>query len=125
MSGTIVVYRIEHGAEKHGMWYRADGTYDPFIKTLPNAKSASLPMEPDERYGRRGRRWYSAAASVELMHHWFTAEDARALAAAGYEVFEFEVSEYLVEEFQVIFTRESVVRRTPVPLESIWGAAKP
>ena len=103
------------------MCYRADGTYDPFIKTLPNAKSADLPMEPDERYGQNGKRWYSSAPSIELMNHWFTAEDARNLAAAGYLLFEYEVSEYIIEEFQVIFTRESVVKKTLVPLESVWG----
>lgn len=121
MTNTLIVYRIEHGAGQHGMWYRADGTYDPFIKTVPNAKSAELPMDPDKRYGQRGRRWYSAAGSIEAMHYWFTAEDAKALAAAGYEVFEFEVSEYIVEEFQVIFTRESVIRQTLLPSEIIWG----
>lgn len=121
MTDTLVVYRIENSASQHGMWYRADGSYDPFIKTIPNAKSADLPMEPHERYGQRGRRWYSAAASIELMHYWFTKEDAQALAAAGYEVFEFEVSEYIVEEFQVIFTRESIIRQTLIPLEDVWN----
>lgn len=120
MTDTIKVYRIEHALGEHGMWYRADGTYDPFIKTVPNAKSADLPMDPDERYGQRGRRWYSAAANIDLMHYWFTAQDAMELAKAGYEVFEFEVSEYIVEEFQTIFTRESIVKKTPIPLESIW-----
>lgn len=115
------IYRIENEETNHGMWYRNDATYDPFIFKLTEGKSAALPMEFHERYSKGGLRWISAGGSIEDMHHWFSDRDAVELFQAGYKLFEFEAAQYVVEEHQVLFTREGVKGKIEIPLKTIWG----
>lgn len=115
------IYRIENDDTQHGMWYRADGTFDPFIFRLTEGKSANLPMEFDPRYGKDGLRWISAGASVQQMQHWFSTRDAVELFQAGYRLFEFDAMQVIVEKYQVLFTREGVKARKEIPLNRVWN----
>lgn len=117
------IFRIENPTTNHGMWYDAAGVYNPFIESLSEGKSASLPMGWDKRYGARGRRWYSGTGDADMLKHWFSERDAVELGEAGYRLHVFEASEFIVEEFQVIFTREGVVASTVIPLSVIWPSA--
>lgn len=113
------IYRIENEISKHGMWYREDGTYDPFIFKLTEGISAGLPMGFDKRYSEGGE-WISAALNVEQMQYWFSRRDAIELFQAGYKLYEFEAAQYIKEEHQVLFTREGVKSKIEIPLSTIW-----
>lgn len=115
------IFRIENPDTNNGMWYDGEGNYSPFIETLSDGKSASLPMGWEARYGQGGRRWFSGCHSVELMRHWFSDQDARELLEAGYGLYKFESDEFIVEEFQVIFTREGIVSTEEISLADIWS----
>ncbi|MED1125171.1 hypothetical protein [Bacillus atrophaeus] len=115
------IYRIENEETMHGMWYRLDGTYDPFIKRLTDGRSADLPMDFHPRYSQGGYKWFSGGKSIEQMAYWFSAQDALELHEAGYKLYEFEATQYIEEEFQTLFTREGVVSKREIPLETIWN----
>lgn len=115
----IKVFRIENPLSKHGMWYRADGTFDPFILKLTEGRSKHLPMEFDERYRKDGN-WFSAGASRKQMNQWFSPLDAFELTQNGYSLFEFTVDKYKVEEHQVLFLRGGIIKSESIPLEALW-----
>lgn len=121
---TKTVFRIENPNTRHGMWYRLDGTYDPFIMTLTEGISKGLPMGFHERYSKNGRKWFSAGKSRENMNGWFSALDAQELYDAGYKLFRFIVSEFVEEEHQVLFTQEGVLECLEIPLSDIWEIRK-
>lgn len=112
----MIIYRIENPVTNHGMWYREDGTYDPFIKTLTEGISSHLPMEYCERYGKNGRRWYSGCKDLEQLKTWFSNKDVEELLEGGYRLYEFECEEYTVEDNQVLFTREGVLNKKEIQL---------
>lgn len=121
MQEPIKIYRIENPGTMHGMWYELDGTYNPFIKTLTEGKSKDLPMDYHERYAQGGLKWFSGCPSKELMQHWFSPLDAWELYQAGYRLYQFTSTQYIVEEYQVIFTREGIIDQLEIPLEQIWN----
>lgn len=115
-----ILYRIENEETHHGMWYRYDGTFDPFIFRLTEGISKDLPMEFDERYGKDGVRWFSACDNREQMQSWFSSKDALELYEAGYRLYEFNVSTCIKEENQVLFPREAIVAKIEIPLDVMW-----
>lgn len=114
------IYRIENEDTMHGMWYRLDGTYDPFIMRLTEGKSKDLPMGFDKRYHEEGK-WFSGCGSIETMRHWFSTLDAFELYRNGYRLFEFQSNRFIDEDIQVLFTREGVTSKKEIPLETIWN----
>lgn len=114
------IYRIENEATNHGMWYRIDGTLDPFIMKLTEGKSKKLPMEFHERYSEGGLKWFSGCGSKEMMQHWFSNLDAFELLQNRYQLFEFESQQYVDEENQILFTREGITKKQEIPLQTIW-----
>lgn len=117
---VIKVYRIENPNTMHGMWYKLDGTYSPFIMTLTEGISKNLPMDFHQRYSEGGKKWFSAGKSKDNMNQWFSPLDAIELNQNGYKLYAFDVSEYHIEEHQVIFTREGVIRSEEIPLDFLW-----
>lgn len=114
------IYRIENEETMHGMWYRLDGTYDPFIKRLSDGKSADLPMEFHERYSKGGMKWFSGCDDRETMQAWFSTQDALELFKNGYRLFKFKANHFVEEEHQTLFTREGVIEKVEVPLDTLW-----
>lgn len=118
------IYRIENETTNHGMWYRLDGTYDPFIKTLTEGISKDLPMGYNERYSKDSLKWFSGCGNIEDMKHWFSALDALELNQNGYKLFEFEAEQFSIAEHEVMFTREGVISKKEIPLETIWDMSQ-
>lgn len=118
------IYRIENEDTMHGMWYRLDGIYDPFINRLTDGKSKNLPMGFDDKFHKDNLNWFSGCADVETMRHWFSDLDAFELFRNGYKLFEFQSKQFVVEEFQTLFTREGLLSKQEIPLETIWNINK-
>ena len=118
------IYRIENEETMHGMWYRLDGTYDPFIKRLTEGKSKDLPMEFHEKYSKDGFKWFSGCDNKEHMRQWFSELDALELFKNGYKLYEFESQQFIKEENQVLFTREGILSKNEIPLDTIWNINK-
>lgn len=116
----LVIYRMENPETNHGMWYRGDGQFDPFIKKLTEGISADLPMEWHRRYGAEGFRWFSGCTSVADMNRWFSPRDAAELQYNGYQLFKFTSRKFVHEEHQVLFTREGIIHREAIPLGEVW-----
>jgi len=91
-----------------GLWYEADGEFNPLIKTLSNAKCRDMPMghDPDLVGG-----WISATDSLPGLSDWFSHEDALELKERGYTLQEFVVTEYRTAERypHAVFQREAVI----------------
>jgi hypothetical protein len=121
---SMKIYRIENEKTMHGMWYRGDGTFDPFILRLTEGKSKDLPMGFNERYYKERLKWYSGAGSIEDMQHWFSARDALELYQNGYKLYEFQSKQFNVVEHEIMFTREGILSKQEIPLETIWEINK-
>lgn len=118
------IYRIENESTNHGMWYKDDGTYDPFIMRLTEGKSKHLPMEFEERYSKGGVKWFSGCHSMELMKQWFSALDALELLQSGYKLYTIESNQFIEEEDQILFTREGIVHKHEIELDDIWDLSE-
>lgn len=115
------IYRIENEETMHGMWYRADGVYEPFINRLTDGKSKDLPMGFHERYHKENLNWYSGCTDINLMRSWFSDSDAFELYSNGYRLFEFQSKQFAAEDYQTLFTREGILTKEEIPLETIWN----
>ena len=102
------LYRIQHKDSNLGMWNTKCDQGNPLVTYLSNKVMAEMPMPHNDRYGLHGRRWYSAANSLEQLDFWFNAKDIAELIDLGFEVFEIEADEYAVHDKEMIFTKESV-----------------
>ena len=120
MSSNITIYRIENPETMNGMWYNNLGDYDPVITSLSEGISKDLPMDFNNRYGQKGRRWYSGCTEKRQMRQWFSPRDVFELYSKGYELFSFEANEYQIEEHQTIFTREGVLTRKAIEVVDLW-----
>ena len=129
----MLLYRIQHTETDKGMWQTLSAEGKPLVTYLSNQVMATMPMPDSDIYGTAGRRWYSSANSLELLHMWFSPADILELIALGFEVFEVEASEVQHLPNEVIFTKESVTSWTnitsnytkPEPviiIESDWGS---
>lgn len=116
----MTIWRIENQKTMHGMWYELSGEYNPFIFTLTEGISKNLPMDYNKRYHKDGKKWFSGCNNFEDMRSWFSIKDAYELKRAGYELYEFEATECVVEDNQVLFTREGLKSQKMIPIETIW-----
>ena len=117
------VYRVEDPIECHGLWRDFDGTVNPVFSKLTHGQCKDMPMDDSDFYRSDGKKWFSATDDPEKLKAWFSIEDIAELKNMGYDVFEFSVTECKhVSEYEVVFTRESIVRE-PVKISpgSIWG----
>lgn len=117
----MIIYRIENEETEHGMWYREDGTYDPFILRLTEGKSKDLPMGFDPNRFTGGYKWFSSCSNLDDMRHWFSDLDALELFKNGYKLFQFEAGQTIVLPHEVMFTREGLISKTEIPLDTIWN----
>ena len=115
------IYRIENTITKHGMWYREDGTFNPFIYKLTEGISKDLPMLFNPEHKEGGVDWCSAGISKEQMNMWFSPLDALELHQSGYKLFEFNVSVFKKMEHEILFSRDSIISQTEIPLDLIWN----
>lgn len=118
------IFRIENEITNHGMWYRLDGTFDPFIKRLTEGKSKNLPMGFDEKFHKENLKWFSGCSNIADMQHWFSDLDAFELSVNGYKLYEFQSKQFIAEEHQTLFTREGILTKKEIPLETIWKINK-
>jgi hypothetical protein len=118
---TRTVYRIEKPEANHGMWYNAKGEYEPIIDTLcPDGISKDFPMDYDKKHRKDGKVWYSSGKSIENMHQWFSANDAKRLLENGFRLFIYVVSEWQEKEMEYLFTKEGVISVEEITLDKIW-----
>lgn len=114
------IWRIENEETMVGMWYDKNGVPTNYIHSIDGI-SKDLPMDKDvEHYRQQGKEWYSGCSRKEDMFHWFSKDDITALNQDGYKLYEFEADEFIEEEFQTIFTRESMHDKKVIPYTDIW-----
>jgi hypothetical protein len=104
----MILFRIEHGNTGGSMWYNPDGTPNRIVDSLTDKRLAGLPMDFDPRYRRDGKIWQCAAWDIEHLKHWFSPQDMADLIKRGFVINKFNAEEYVREENQVIFTKESI-----------------
>jgi hypothetical protein len=122
---TKTIYRIENPVTHHGMWYDANGNYDPVIKKLcPNGITKDIPMPFNNEHQKDGYKWYSAGKSIENMHQWFSSEDAQNLLNNGFKLFKFKVTMYQEKDMEILFCREGIIESKEIPLEDVWKDIK-
>lgn len=119
---TIKVYRVEDPKEGHGLWRDFNGDFNPVFNKLTKGKCKDMPMEDSDFYRENGKMWFSATDTPEKLTAWFSALDVVELEKLGYNVYEFEVEEWRpVNEYEVVFTRESIRWVKAIDPVEIWG----
>jgi len=118
---SVKVYRVEDQVGKHGLWRDFDGTVNPLFGKLTVGKCKDMPMEDSDFYRMFGQRWFSATDAPEKLRAWFDVLDVVEAEKIGYGVYEFEVT-YVrrVSEYEVVFTRDSVLACRRVDPGTIW-----
>lgn len=115
------VYRVEDPKRGHGIWRDFDGTVNPVFKYLSDGKCKDMPMEDSDFYREGGKSWFSATDTPEKLKAWFSTQDVVEMEAMGYSVIEFEVTNVReVSEFEVVFTRDSILKWDYIDPSSIW-----
>lgn len=104
------IYRVENPMTWQGLWYRKDGTFNPFIKILTNAISRDLPMGFDPQFKVGGLDWFSGCDNLNDMRNWFSAQDLAELQGFGYNLYEFTVEQYRTVNGHAAFAREHVLQ---------------
>lgn len=100
---TNTLYRIENPSTEVGLWYSLDGTKTDFIKSVPEALSADLPMDFDPELAGG---WFSACTNLEQLNNWFTAEDLLRLNEKGYGLYEITAEVTKILPHHSIFRKE-------------------
>lgn len=123
MNKNIVYgYRVEDPIAQHGLWRNFDGTWNPVFDNLSEGLARSMNMDDDPLYREDGKAWFSAAPSKDTLKHWFSVNDVIELGNLGYKVFEFElINTKNVSEFEIIFTRDNIVKQTEIDYKEIWN----
>ena len=115
------VYRVEDPYRKYGIWRDFDGTVNPVFKYLSDGKCKDMPMENSDFYREGGKNWFSATDTPEKLKAWFSTQDIIEMEDMGYSVIEFEVTNVReVSEFEVVFTRDSIIKWDYIDPQSIW-----
>lgn len=115
----MLIYRIEHESKGNGMWYNSKGEYDPFINTLTDGKSKHLPMNHDDKYRYKNLVWYSGCQSLNLLLQWFSEKDIDELLNNEYKLYEIIATQYMLEDNEILFTKEGIISKREIELESI------
>ena len=119
---TKTIFRIENPVDRDGMWYTKDGIFRKTIHIFcPDGIAKDFPMPLNLKLHRKdGHIWQSAGKSIENMNEWFTASDAINLYNNGFKLFQFEVNVFQELPMEILFYRESIIKQSEIPLESIW-----
>lgn len=105
-----LIYRVENPITWQGLWYRKDGTFNPFIKTLTNAVARDLPMGFDPQFKVGGLDWFSGCDNLTDMKNWFSTQDLEELSSFGYNLYGFNVERYRTVNGHAVFAREHVTQ---------------
>ena len=118
------IYRIEHENTTRSLWYNPDGTFDPFIEKLTEGKTRACPMGFDSKFYDLGTTWFSACYSVSNMRQWFSDLDAFELTQNGYKLYEITARDCRKQEHEIIFTKEGILLKEEIPINTIWNVNK-
>jgi len=120
-STTIKLYRCEDEKNSQGLWRDFAGNWRPLFHLLTDGQCKNLPMPDSDVYRQEGKRWFASTPSRETLRKWFSKQDLDELTAHGFTISEFEVTEWKpLNEFEYIFTRESIVSRRYLEVEDIY-----
>lgn len=115
-------YRVENQLEEHGIWRNFDRTINPVFRHLTQGKCKDMPMEDSDYYRYNGKQWFSATDTPEKLKAWFSALDISEMIEMGYYIFEFEIESCrVVSEFEICFTRDSILSQKIIEPSGIYG----
>lgn len=114
-------YRVENQEKGNGIWRNFDGTYNPVFDKLSDGLAKNLPMQDSDFYRYAGKQWFSACDDKDKLKNWFSKTDVIEMRKMGYEVYEFEITDCrTVSEFEIVFTRDSIVSQRVIDYKEIW-----
>lgn len=114
---TIQVIRVEH-SDGYGMFvnFTNDGERRDFMNKVPDNinerhgtfKTPQLDgMDMDDD-------WFCAYKSVDQFKEWVTKEEVQVLLSLDFKIYLIEVTNFQVGEFQVIYTKDSIVLKKDI-----------
>lgn len=117
----MIVFRIENPVTNNGMRYDKNGNYAPRILNLTEGISRDLPMGFNPDHVKDGKKWSSGGRNIAEMNLWFSAKDAYELMQDGYRLYKFEVAEFQLKENEILFTREGIITKEEIEIDSVWS----
>lgn len=115
MSNNVkTLYRIERPCTG-GMWYNADGTFNPIICSIPYAKARSLDMSVDKGwYFNNGYVWKSSVDTLSNLIDWFPEQDIKALLDKGFKVYKITSSICKEDVNQFLYTEAGTISKVEI-----------
>lgn len=111
---TKTLFRIQRPCGG-GMRYNADGSFNPIILTIPNAKAKDLDMSLDqEHYFKGDHIWKSSTSTKEDLISWFPIEDIQNLIKIGFNIYQLESNQYIVEDTQILYTESGLISKVRI-----------
>lgn len=118
---SIKVLRIENISGFGIFWSRPSFAYS--ICSTVGDRHVNFPIPYEDKnvvdgYGlnlyQDSKQWFCAYKTVDQLKQWITVEECRELTQHGFAVYLLEVEEYQEGEYQVIFTKESIISKQDV-----------
>ena len=106
----MTVIRIEHPKQGWGIFLNAsliDGDYHDSDWFSRHQDMDCASVIKGFKYGIH----FCAYKSIEEMERWLTIDEIALFISKGFEVLQLEVTDYIVETDQVLFTKESITDR--------------
>jgi len=112
---TIQVIRFEHPEDGFGIFLspHSDSKEPGDIIDKFNDKHGEFKL-PCEDGLKLNSRWFCAFKSIDQVKQWVTTDEIAVFKARGFIIWMLEVSEYQQGEYQVIYTKESIINKTDI-----------
>ncbi len=112
---SIIVIRVE---SKNGIgMFRQDSSYEraPISVIMRHAESFNTPSEDGLSLNLFSKNWFCAYKSLEQISNWIlTKEEFHYLIGRGFRIYALTVEEFQVGKHQVVFTKESIVKKLDI-----------
>lgn len=109
--------RIEHPMDGKGLFKSCAEYTEPscYRHDLYNMRKRhndfNLPNEDGLDLKKDCKEWFCAYKTVEQIQEWIKSKEFDMLIECGYEINLLEVDEYQIGHHQILFTKESIVKR--------------
>lgn len=102
------IIRIEHPSNGRGMFWNTSIMYKGLDYMLANWYIMHNKMRSARDIEGFTQEYFCAYCSLEEMNQWLTADEISFFISKGFEVLLLEVSDYIIDADQVIYTKKSI-----------------
>jgi hypothetical protein len=107
----MLVVRVENNSSGYGIWKHS--RFLMFTEGLEeiNSRHSEFPIPSMDglNLSKNKFEWFCAYKSIEQFQEWIKSDEIKIIIGLGFDVLLIEVEDYQVGDYQVIFTKESII----------------